>query len=380
MTNFDFDTDQDFSNNKDNWEKLNSFIDGSDYSDWAIRPTMYTAMLEYMSEDEMSKGATLLYHIYHAKQDRSIHDWERVEIRLKDITGSPGSGEVVVYVVVTEHSEHKIRYNGHGDLNFMTTSDGSHPMVWQAEQRKERNLFGDLTGFYGGEVHFVEDSFETIDKRVQSDDTGEVEVNGDGEKKNVHYIFVPQDDDDAVSYWNAQTLTQSNAFGLQSGMGTGGIPFSEVKRIKYELQDLADIFPTHWDGGFFNRHWSTKSSRRVYLEEPLAGGIDGGPPVPIGLQTFYVTSLDDEDKDEDRAGYPTKTWFWGYYDEYSTSEALSDPDRIAANGDPDSAVDRYFRQHDFYVHDEPSGVERWLPHGWHLSENGGFDGRWAQLF
>lgn len=382
VTNFDFDNDKDFSNNKENWEELNSFIDGSDYHDWKIRPTLYCAMLEYMAPDGRRKDATLLYHVYHAKQDRSIHDWERIEVRLTGITGNPGSGELVSYVVVTEHSDHKIRRRGHEDLNFMTTAHGKHVMIWQAEQTKPSGLFG-WGGFYGGELHFVEDSFETILRRIDDDNRAEVEVNGDSEKKNFHYLFVPQYDPSARAYWKSLTLTQSNAFDLQTGEGRGQISFTEARKINYELQDLADIFPTHWEGGFYARHWKSDKFRRVYMEEPLRGGIDGGPSVPTGLQIFNVRAIDDEDSGEDRNGYPSKSWFWGYYDlsgETVTENVYDDPHRIAANGDPNGATGNYFRQHDYYVHDGPSGVGRWLLKGWNRAENGGFDGRWIQLF
>lgn len=388
VTNFDFDTDQVFSNNKDNWEDLDNFVDESAHTDWNIRPTMYTAMLEYMSPDGLRKDATLLYHVYHAKQTYKIHDWERVEVRLTGITGDPGSGEEVSYVVVTEHHKHNVRLKGHGDLNFMTTENGKHPMIWQAQQDVSiRDAVIDFLPlgseqFFGGELHFVEDPFEKILDLVRSDDKAEVDVNG-GDEKNFHYIFVPQDDREAVSFWSALTLAQSNAFDLSHGSGYSGIPVSEVKRIRYELQDLADIVPTHWAGGFYERHWTTAKTSRILLEAPLDGGLDGGPSVPAGMQTFYARSKDDEDKKEDRNGYPVKSWFWGAYeigDESISSEARADPERGVANGDPTSVEEEYYHQHDFYVHDGPKGVTRWLPKGWHNSSNGGFDGRWVQLF
>lgn len=348
---------------------------------------MYTAMIEYMSPDDSTKDATLLYHIYHAKQDYSIHDWERVEVRLAGITGNPSSGESVSYVVLTEHGKHNVRLQGHQDLNFMTTTYGNHPMVWQAQQTKDSGgllsgLLGSSTKFYGGELHFFEDSWEKILDGVQGDDKAEVDVNGDDEK-NFHYLFVPQDDTEAVSFWNAQTLTQSNAPELQHGAGYSGIPFSHVKRITYELQDLADIVPTHWSGGFYSRHWTSASTARILLETELQSGLDGGPAVPAGMQTFYARSIDDEDKDEDRSGYPTKHWFWGAYkigDGSMYSDFLEDPKRGVANQDEESVEERYWHQHDFYVHDGPSGAGRWLSKGWHDPSNGGFDGRWVQLF
>lgn len=392
VTNFDFDSDKLFYNNKDNWEKLEDFVDGSDYEDWQIRPTMYTAMIEYMSPNGSRKDATLLYHVYHAKQTGSIHDWERVEVRLTDISGNPGSGEDVSYVVLTEHKKHNVRLDPHGDLNFFTTANGKHPMVWQAQQRKKKSdsiigFFGGFVGhekFQGGELHFVEEPMSKITDLVNDDDKAEVDVNG-GDKKNFHYLFVPQDDVEAVSYWNAQTLTQSNADELSHKHDKGGIKVSEVRKIKYELQDLADILPTHWSEGRYAGHWTKGAVARILLETSLAPGVDEGPGVPAGMQTFYARSKDLEDDDEDRRGYPLKSWFWGAYkigeDKGSmVSASRRDPDRGRANGDPESVENEYWYQHDFFVHDGPRGVGRWLERGWHRRENGGFDGRWVQLF
>ena len=77
VTNFDFDQDYRFSNNKRNWEQVYRYIEGHrDVEHWRIRPTLYTALIEFMEPDE-TKSILLLYHIYHAKQIGSIHDWER---------------------------------------------------------------------------------------------------------------------------------------------------------------------------------------------------------------------------------------------------------------------------------------------------------------
>ena len=63
--------------------------------------------------------------------------------------------------------------------------------------------------------------------------------------------------------------------------------------------------------------------------------------MPAGLQVFLTESLDDEDDDESRNGYPSKHWFWGAYqmgDEGFLSEALDGAPagrRAMANGDPE---------------------------------------------
>jgi hypothetical protein len=51
-----------------------------------------------------------------------------------------------------------------------------------------------------------------------------------------------------------------------------------------------------------------------------------------------------------------------------------------------SSPSSYWWQHDYFVHsghiDSTEGVEPgfWLPGQWYLASNGGFDGRWVQLF
>ena len=112
VTNFDFDQDYVFSNNKKNWEQVYRYIEGHrDVEHWRIRPTLYTALIEFMEPDE-TKSMLLLYHIYHAKQIGSIHDWERVEVRIDDVYGTPGQGsERLDFVVITNHGSHKARKN-----------------------------------------------------------------------------------------------------------------------------------------------------------------------------------------------------------------------------------------------------------------------------
>ena len=244
ITNFDFDQDGDFSNNKDNWEDIDRFLAGQRPT-WVIRPTLYTGLIEFMTGPR--KDLVLLYHVYHAKQRGSIHDWERVEIRVNGVEALPGSGERVAYVVVTEHSKHNVRVFPNSDLNFLETGSGAHPMIWQAEGT--RSGFLGLTGFGNAELHFVEDSWASIEGRGPTGDA-EVDVNGDGDQ-DFHYLFVPQGDTDAVTRLGAQPLTAANA----RSMALGGSPtdLRSVQRITYELQDLADIFPTHWEPGLRRR-------------------------------------------------------------------------------------------------------------------------------
>ena len=142
-----------------------------------------------------------------------------------------------------------------------------------------------------------------------------------------------------------------------------------MRRITYELQDLADIFPTHWEPGTAARHWTTPRVS-VLFETPLAAGIAGSAEVPVGLQTFLSESLDDEDEDEDRRGYPRKHWFWGAYtmgDSSGFSAAYNDGapagTRAVANGDP-ASLGAYFRQHDYFVHEGSARHLSREPRGW----------------
>ena len=382
VTNFDFDRDGDFSTNKDNWEDIDRFIDGERPA-WDIRPTLYSALIELMTGDR--KDLVLLYHVYHAKQRGSIHDWERVELRINGVNASPGEWERVAYVVITDHSTHKGRVGGDPGLHFLETASGSHPLIWQAEGTYD-GLFG-LTGYFNAELHFVEEPWAAVEARGDNANA-DVNVNGGGDER-FHYAFVPQEDAEAVSRLDAQRLTNDTASQLAAGEVSPRL--YQVRRVTYELQDLADVLPTHWEpAGLSARHWAPPRVS-VLLEEPLSAGIAGSEAVPLGLQAFLTESVDVEDDDESRNGYPRKHWFWGAYqmgDEGFLSAALNDGAparrRIAANQDPTS-LGRYFHQHDYFLHEGPDGSitgepQGWLPAGWHLTSAGGFDGRWVQLF
>src|ERR1044072_1759840 len=95
ITNFDFDPDGDFSNNLLNWLNVPQYVNSSatgpsSYDRWRIRPTLYTALIEYMEGG--SKSLALLYHVYNAadKDGSEIHEWARVEIVVHGISGTPG--------------------------------------------------------------------------------------------------------------------------------------------------------------------------------------------------------------------------------------------------------------------------------------------------
>ena len=145
ITNFDFDRDGSFSTNKRNWESLSDYVSGAARtSGWQIRPTIYTALIEFMEVDG-SKSLILLYHVYHAKQTNGIHDWERIEIRVNNVNGVTGSGtERVRYAAITRHYDHPVRLYGSSDLNFQETPTGRHVMIWQAQGSNPLNAGAEL--------------------------------------------------------------------------------------------------------------------------------------------------------------------------------------------------------------------------------------------
>ncbi len=428
ITNYDFGNDADYSTNKLHWEDVYEYVltaqDPASYSgphdlaSWYIGPTLYTALIEYMEGPD--KQLVLLYHVYHAKEEWDIHDWERIEIRIRNVDGTPGGGqEVPDYVVITEHSKHKYRPFGHGDLNFHTTPNGMHVMIWQAEWSF------DIT-YSMQELRFIEESFAEVASDIASGGDADVDINGTSNKKNVNYIYVPETDPDAVAYWSAETLTYPMAWDLAARV-KDNVDWDEVPRIRYELQDIADILPSHWNGqrcdengnnctpppscsGSFgeNIHWQCDKVIRIRLERAMRDE-NGRIVVPRGKQTFYRDSLDDDDSDGkgESQGYPKKHWFWGAYyfgsEGNFMTEARDDGTagsdgvlRREANGFADShgdpGVPEYMWQHDYFAHDgEPADpipnppfyepeVGGWLAGDWYKEANGGFDGRWVQLF
>lgn len=387
VTNFDFDRDGRYANNKRNWEDIYRFVDqDSATNNWRIRPTLYTSIIEFM--EGASKSIILLYHVYHAKQETSIHDWERIEIRVDHVNPTPGAGdEQVNYVAITEHSDHKVRRWGHSDLNFMSTTNGLHPMIWQAQWS------GNYPEPRRAELRFVEDSWSRTSSRVSADKNAEVEVNGTSKKKNVNYVFVCDCDSSATSYWDSETISQSNASTLVAGVRET-VDWDDVPRVNYELQDLADILPSHTSSGSYWKHWKSSPYYSIYLASAITSE-SGTTEVSSGWQNFYYIAKDDEDSDESREGYPDKSWFWGAYDFAGNTNLKSKVfegrtgvfqggTRGQASGRTDSHSS-YWWQHDYFAHSGQEGsgsnqLGRWLPSGWYTSSNGGFDGRWVQLF
>jgi hypothetical protein len=406
ITNFNFDQDNDFSNNKLNWKNINLYIDASRtgpsaYESWRIRPTLYTSLIEFM---DGSKNLVLIYHIYHgldknAAGDYQLHDWERVEMLVKNVVGAPGTGEYVAYAVVTQHKRNVIRTNGSTQLNFMQTSTGKHLMVWQAEWSDK------LLAPHGQELRFVVDTYPWIASQMASATAkAQLDVNNDDGRKNTHYVFVPQGSAGAVTAFNAKSISYATADSLATRVDNGTtVTWPAVKRVTYELQDLADIITTHWQYGGYQQHWLTTQYADFWMESPLVNEA-GAAEVSAGMQRFFAKTRDIEGED-DREGYIVKKWFYGTY-ELNTDASDSGGGGSSAfhdNAWASTVVDSYGRtrasasgyygspnsywwQHDYFVHsgaiNSTDGVESgfWLPGQWYLPVNGGFDGRWVQLF
>lgn len=408
LTNFDFDQDGDFSNNKLHWKTINQYVDAARagtgaYSHWRIRPTLYTSLIEFM--DGGAKNLVLTYHLYHALDknaagDWQLHDWERVEVLVKNVVGAPGSGESVAFAVVTQHKRNVIRTQGSAELNFMQTATGRHLLIWQAEWSDK------LLAPHGQELRFVGDTYAWLASQMASTTAkAQVDVNNDDGRKNLHYVFVPQGSPAAVSAFNARGLTYATADSLASRYDNGDTAtWPNVKRVTYELQDIADILPTHWQYGGYATHWlNTTPVVDVWMESPITNEA-GAAEVTTGMNRFFAKTRDIENED-DREGYPAKSWFFGTYELNANasdtggggSGAFKDNSwastavdsrgqtRASASG-YSTSPNSFWWQHDYFVHagtvDSTDGVEAgfWLAEPWYLPAYGGFDGRWVQLF
>jgi hypothetical protein len=403
ITNFDFDRDGNFSTNKQNGRNLGQYIDASIagphsyYGTWRIRPTLYTSLIEFM---DGGKALVLIYHVYHGLDGGGIHDWERIELLVRNVVGSPGSGEYVDWVIVTRHHEHIVRRSYDSSLNFMQTATGKHALIWQAEW-SNRTFATDKN-----ELHFVKNPYSWVGGQQSSPSAkAEVNINNEDSKKNVHYVFVPEASSAAVSAWNARPLSYTTAASLTSRYDNETTAYwSAVPRITYELQDLADILPTHWAAAAYSPHWLNTHATDILLESPVVNEL-GQSEVSTGLQRFFTTSKDitESSLTDGRDGYPDKSWFFGTYSIERDADATGSSDDFKTPAYQYGAMDSrgrtrgsasgyynshnaFWWQHDYFVHtgdvDSSSSTEAgfWLPGAWYLAANGGFDGRWVQLF
>ncbi len=405
ITNFDFDRDGVFSNNKTNYRNVGAYIDGSRYqtgayANWRIRPTLYTSLIEFQSNG--TKNLKLIYHVYHALDKNAagstqLHDWERIEMLVRNVGPNPGGGETVDYGVVTQHGRNVVRPAA--QMNFYNTATGKHLMIWQAEWSNK------LAAAHGNELRFIQDNDAFVRNALYSNGRSEINVNNDSGRKNVHYAFVPEASPVAVAEFGAAAITYASADRLASRFDNGNtVRWNDTKRVTYELQDLADIVPTHWSGGNFQPHWLSSRAINIMLESPIQSEA-GATELPAGLQSLFVNTFDIEGSDT-RDGYPAKHWFWGTFmtslnasDFGGSSGSFTDAafantvvdgagvTRTAANGLPTSAG-AFFWQHDYFVHDSSiayygdggSAQGRWLVGNWYRADQGGFDGRFVQLF
>ena len=409
ITNYDFDRDGTFSNNRLNWRNIGQYLAAAQagtgaYSHWRIRPTLYTALIEYMNGG--SKSLVLLYHVYNAadKDGKQIHDWERVEIVVHGITGTPGGGEYVNHVTVTMHKEQIMRRYYDTGMTFMQTPTGRHVMLWQADESDWDWYAGSDYGYHGHALQHVRTAYSTIAGQMNSSTAdAKVAVTG-SDSKNVHYVFAPEGSQSAVDTWRAKQLNYSNASSMASRVDNGNtVKWTTVKRLTYELQDIADIIPTHWQNNPWYLHWLSSDSEYVLMESPVINEA-GQAEVSTGMQLFLTQSYDvgGSDLTDDREGVLSKKWFYGGYSAELNWEAPWDGDQFggfegygyddfgrtrgAASGYFDSH-NSYLWQHDYFVH---SGVitssqtnyeaGMWLVGPWYTAANGGFDGRWVQLF
>lgn len=407
ITNFDFDQDGDFSNNRLNWLNVPQYVNASAngpsaYDRWRIRPTLYTALIEYMEGG--SKSLALLYHVYNAtdKDGSGIHDWERVEIVIRGVTGTPGTGsEFINHVTTTVHKEQIIRrYYDAGGINIMPTATGKHALIWQAD---ESNADGLPLGHHAHALWHVRTPYSTIATQMNSVTPAEVDLPQDDDK-NVHYVFVPEASQAAIDTWRAQPLSYTTASGLASRVDNSNeVPWYQTKRITYELQDIADIVSTHWQGNAWYLHWLTNDYVDVLMESPIINEA-GQAETSTGLQRFYVRTRDIGESGfvgADEA-FMYKKAFTGSYSAELNSEAPYDGDDFHAFeglgvdsfGRSRGAASGYFNshnsfwwQHDYFVHSgvitsDQTYVEAgtWLLGQWYTATSGGFDGRWVQLF
>ena len=407
ITNFDFDQDGNFSTNRQNWLNIPQYVNASAagpsaYAGWRVRPTLYTALIEYMNGG--SKCLVLLYHVYNAtdKDGSGIHDWERIEIVLNGVTGTPGTGgEYVNHVTTTVHGEQIIKRYYDSGLNFMQTATGKHVLIWQADESDPDGL---PFGYHAHALWQVKTSWSTIAANMNSLSTNAQVDLPQTDNKNVHYVFVPDTDQEAINTWRAKTLNYTTASILASRVDNAdSVRWANTKRITYELQDIADIVATHWQSNAYYLHWLTNDYLDVLLESPIINEV-GAPEVSTGLQRFYVRSRDVLSSGfvGADAAFMSKEAFTGSYSAELNSEIPYSGDEFHAFeglgldsfGRSRGAASGYFNshnsfwwQHDFFVHSgvitsdqtyHEAGI--WLPGAWYTAANGGFDGRWVQLF
>jgi hypothetical protein len=150
------------------------------------------------------------------------------------------------------------------------------------------------------------------------------------DSKNVHYVFVPEGSQAAVDTWLAKPLAYWNAPTMASRVDNGDtVRWTSVKRITYELQDIADIIPTHWQGNAWYIHWLSGDLEDVLMESPVVNEA-GVAETGTGMQRFYTQSKDSGSSSgtDNREGVLSKKWFYGGYSAELNFEAPYDGDEF----------------------------------------------------
>lgn len=391
-------SDDDFNNNAIWAEKIFDYANWHYAPSWKIRPTLYTSIVEFMDENDQ-KCLKLIYHIYHAidkkKNDQyKLHDWERVEILLKNVSQFPGNSESIEYVVITSHHDDNTLMGNDTKLSFHQSSLGKHVMIWQSQWSTGSGTVDELGG---QELQFVSNGSSLMN--MTNDDWATVNLvestfDSTGQQLtpypnvNFHYLFLNEMDYELVNYWKANKINNINAHHLASGKGKADIvKLKSVKRICYELQDIADIIPSmdetyDWnklDLELIHRHltidwwayWLENGQIKSYSGDPILDDLNNiVMPVPTdGDKKFYTIASNDPDE---RSGYLAKHWFWGTF--------FSDFDLYLRGSYVQTGVSLH--QHQYWLgYPIFQGPEvKKLPTPWFLQRYGGFDGRWVQLF
>ncbi len=373
LLNFYFDGDSDFANNSLSAIGLLDKIKNKAIN-FKLNPTAYSFILEF--NEAGKKSLTMVYNLYHSRDSASIHDWERVEIRLDDVTENVLTSESVAYVVITRHSVHVAA--AANEVQFYNTGKGRHPMIYQAKWNDNSLGMGSMRK---NELHFVRDSMATLLASSQA----KLKVSDQSAPVNYHYVYIVGSDDVAVQELKAQALNTENADQLYSGSADETIARSQVKSLQYELQDVADILVTHLDRT--NPSWSGHFP--ILMDETPITNPSKSVVASTNNQVLDFTEVANSQRssDSERGSYTGKHWFWGTYifnGGNFTDEARDDKQRWQASGKPEKMLfqgqaQHYFWQHDYYVHNR-TGSAHWLPYGVLQAVNEGFDGRWSQLF
>ena len=283
-------------------------------------------------------------------------------------------------------------------VNFMPTATGRHLLLWQADGS---NFDLPSVNPHGHELRFATTPWNTIAARMESTSTAEVDINNDNEK-NLHYAFVPEGSATAVATWRAQPVTPATANELASKVDNGtAVTWQATKRVTYELQDLADVVPTHWQHANWQPTGSPPVQRRAagvagHLGERRGGGQRRPAAVLHGVagQRCSPTSPTAARASCPRPGStaptparrtptrsPAPTTSAATRDSASTAPAAPAAPRAVTRPPttPTGASTTSSSTPDVDDADRRE-IGTWLTGAWYTPANGGFDGRWTQLF